>query len=1354
MSNNYFIHLLVFISIFVSVNCFSQELRFSHLGIKNGLSDNYVEDVIQDSYGNLWIATAHGLNKFDGKQISIYNTIGNDMLSLDNINNLFISSDDTLWICSRMNGFVKYNLKNNSFSTFAFQDSIKENANYKNSIKQPIESFNSDIWAVTMYGVIKYNQKNKIWEWYTKSLDSLSLSKEFAFCITESKDSTLYVGFLNYGHVFYYDRKNDGFKKFTDTNGTYPNINSVTSILKDSNGKLWYGSLNDGLVNYDFNTSSWTHFKMNLSSDSLKSNHITYIFEDSNKRIWVATINGGLSLYDSHSKSFKTYLHSDINQNSISSNSISSIYEDIDGNIIISTDNGLSIVDWEKNKINIFNNTGASNHSLRNTSCIYNETIDNIWIGTDGNGLFLYNSTKNSFKRYTTNDGLLSNAILDIEPNGDGKLWIATWNGGISLFDPKINTFENFITNNSEINNNNVKAVFKDGDFLWIGTHGEGINIYDCKKNIFYNKNNPSPLFNFDLGKPIWINDIYKDLNNNYWILTTVGLYRIYNNKMFEYYPSKSKENTISGYNIKCVFEDKNGNLYVGSNGLDVYDSKNDCFIRLKNKNKDLPKEVNGMVESKDGNLWLSSNNGLYCYNRSANTVYKYTENDGFQGNKFIERSISISNNTVYVGGINGFNSFNPQDIIISKQVPRVHIQSCKTTSLSLNNTNDVQSIEYIHNKNIEIPYSGSQILSFEFIAATLQNPELIRYSVQLIGFENIERQLGEQTSVTYTNLSPGKYTLKVRASNSRGLEQSNISELEFEIRTPWYLSWIFRLCVFVVLAGLILFAIKYRTRLIEQRNQQLSDMVEYRTQQLREQKSLVEFKNKELNETIQSRDKLMSIISHDLRNPLHTLSLSVEMLINNIEKISLSKQKEILEIIKRSADSMYTQSISLLEWTINQEGKLQCIPENVNLHILLTDVITFYKQSIDSKNIELNYTLKNTHYAWCDGKMIGAVLRNIIGNGIKFTPINGKISINLITKPDTILLQIADNGVGIDSDRLHLLQKKNELHSTFGTGGEKGVGLGLKLVFDFIEKNNGTITFDSKPNEGTSVSIHIPAGNKLINYGNDELFETPVQLIEEHNTTKKKILIVDDNTDVLKILHDLFFDDYHICQAQNGEDAFSIACIEIPDIIITDVDMPIMDGKELCHKIKKQKLSSHIPIIIVSALGSNFEQIEGLSLGIDDYIVKPFDSNILKIKVNSLIKKREEYANYLRKKILSEPVGLNPESDEERFIRKVIEIIDNNLSSGELNVDLIANTIGYSRAQLYRKILVSFNQSPIELIKEFRLKKAVQMLDEKRYRISDVAYETGFNSPRYFSTCFFEKFKMTPSEYMKRKES
>ncbi|MBK8807923.1 MAG: response regulator [Bacteroidales bacterium] len=1102
-------------------------------------------------------------------------------------------------------------------------------------------------------------------------------------------------------------------------------------MLEDSFGYLWIGSIESGLVKINLKTNQSEIFSTRgIKNLKISSNEIYHIFEDSKKQLWIGTINGGLLCYNRKENNFYTYSSSDHEPYSLLSNSITRITEDRQGNIWISSHDGVYLLDYKKNLFSFYGKSQSSKDLFdgKRVACFYETNEKNVWIGTDLGGLYFFNRANNTFKKYTTINGLLSNSIIDIEPETDGKIWLATWGGGISLFDPKTEHFKNYTPNtNISLNYANIKGILKDGNYLWIASHGRGVNILDIKNNKFYNRENPSKQFPFDMNLPLWGNDIIKDKQGNIWILTTLGLFRWDGQKLHEYYYKEADSLSLSGNIVYCLLQDADENIWVGTNGLDLYDRKNDCFIRQNLIYKGMPESVRSITQDKKKRFWLGSKDGLYLFDPKDSVLRQFTILDGLQGNQFIDRaSIATTNGEIFIGGSNGFNVFEPLTITPDTSLPKTYISSMLIWNRNnINRDKDNQTINLIHQKSKKLSYQDSRTIMFDYVAINFHATQRIEYAYKLENFDDSWHYVGNDRRATYTNLQPGIYTFRVKSANKDGLWNNESSEITFTIDSPWWMKWWFRALVISSVMSIITLIVYLRIRNIKKYNSTLQQMVSERTQELeianfeleeqsievlnqfdklKENQLVIKMRNDELNETLKMKDKLLSIIAHDLKAPLSSVIGFSQLLKEKVNKnIAKEKVTHYADLINESSIKLLEKLNNLLDWARAQSNNIKYTPENVNIALIVRDVISLLSDTAYSKEINIVADFKITHTALADSRMLSTIIRNLISNSIKFTPRGGLIAVLAEEQAQQIMITVSDSGMGMTKEQLEKLWIDEFHQTTLGTENEKGTGLGLRICKEFIEINKGDLFVTSTPHKGTQFTISLPIGAEIKN---------TISLTNNENkpnkTARKLILVIDDNYEMVEYISDLFDQTHKIETAYTGLEGFNKAIEMIPDIIITDIHMPEMDGKELCVALKKEHITSHIPIIIVSAQVDLDEERQMLELGANDFIKKPFNKELLKLKVNALIENRNEYRNYLKKEILISPLqNIKTESKDESLLRKVNEIVEANMKAPDLSVEFLAREIGVSRAQLFRKFKAILGYSPVEYIRSVQTTKS-----------------------------------------------
>jgi len=1373
---------LFFYSFFSNIS-FAQnaELKFDVVNAEQGLLDESVEDAIEDSDGFIWIATYNGLFRYDGYTCSHFQANENDSstISYNEVTGLAEDNSGNFWLSYRHNGIAFYNKTNKLF----YGISIPETNDSIRGLKLGVNSIiinDSLIWIATAYGIGKYSPSLDTWKWYTKTYDSTSFNSDYSCTIAISDSGTIWSGFCNSSQLLYYDKKTDAFRYFTLPNGNDYWISGGVTAIHLKAQKLWIGTYQNGLIQYDFKTKKARSFVNDKSDNtSLGANEVWSIFTDSKSRLWVGVINGGLNLFNPKTNTFAKYVFDEKNKYSISSNSVVSINETHNGDIIIGTHaGGLNIINERKNRIQYIGRTSDIQKGLLNQKvhALYEDNEGYIWIGTDGGGLCKYDSKSGLVTHYTAPENISSNSVLDIEPNGDGRLWLATWSGGVCLFDPETQTSKVYKTDASKsnwISKNNIKGVCKDGDYIWIASHGNGLNIYDIKNNVFYNEKNKTERFPFDFTQPFWNNDIVKDSKENMWISTIYGLFKWDGKKLHSYFNSKNDSTSLTGDYISMVYEDTKHNIWVCTNTLLKYNAKNNDFIRYNSIHKNLPANVKAIQEDRNGLLWLSTSSGLYMYNPSSGEVQNYTFSDGLQGNSFITKScFTRANGELLWGGDEGLNIIKPEIFQQNTELPKVFItkmniweQPSEARQNSYRNYRNVLSIPHK-----EFEYDVSRYISFEFVAPGYQSPERKQYVYWLEGFDTTKIATTNERKAIYTNLPPGNYTFHVIASNCDGYWNEAGTTLDFRIKPPWWGTWWFRVFIILILLSLIILIIKKREKKIQFQKRFLEEEVRNRTldiikskeeiemqfSALQSQKQLIDNKNRDLKNVLKTKDKLISIIGHDLRAPI----ASIVSLTDLLQDTSIEKKegKDIVSYIHKASIKLINQFEKLSDWAKNQEGKIDYSPQDTDISFLVFDIINFLNETAKQKGISFFVKDNLQNSAFVDSRMVSAVIRNLLGNSIKFAHSKSNITVELQQTKDKIEIAISDSGVGISQEQLNKLHKKHTLTTTLGTNNEQGTGLGLKLCFDFVIKNKGTLEFESIEGVGTTANITLPIGKAITKSSYESQFNSQEHLQADINVSFKNqdkiIVIIEDDEEYLALLKTYFSPNFKIQTASNGIEGLELVNSVIPDIVISDIQLPGKNGKDICHEIKSNTLTNHIIVYLISSEGNPEQIVSGLKLGADDYFTKPLDIKILSSKLYSAINNRIIFQKHIKKQIIasqsiSESVSTEKKY-EDKFVEDFIKTIEAQIQDNKLSVDTIAESMYMSRTQLYRKSISILGESPIDFINNYKLQKAATYLKTTSKNISEIAYDVGFSDARYFSKCFSKLFGKTPTQYSK----
>ncbi|WP_316797265.1 two-component regulator propeller domain-containing protein [Pedobacter agri] len=1336
---------ILFLGITLSVKS-QQPILFDHLGVEKGLSQTSVLSITQDKNGLMWFGTRYGLNRYDGHHIKIYQYSETDSTSLSNnyVTSLFSDSKKNLWIGTSV-GLNIYDEKSDAF---------------KRVVSQP---------------------KN-----------SKGLSSHVINCFTEDRKGNIWIGTLN-GLNLLKDGQLSNIKKFfNNKNGNGP-FHNIRSVKEDQQGNIWVGTSNGllkmRLINGQYQT---TVFQNNGRPEDISSNYISNITEDKNGKIWVSTQSNGLNLFDPSTQKFKHFTYSATDKNTIVSNTIRNMVVDDAGKLWIGTLNGISIMDTQKftcqnlqfdpdnNKslnqnsvhklykdkngsiwvgtyfggINInypyttaftVHNRSRSNSSINNNviSGFAEDDNKNLWIGTEGGGVNLYNKATQKFIAYQNTgnpNALKSNLVKTVYFASDQKLYIGTHSGGLNVYDPKTERFKSFnFSNRNEDVPDEISAIVENQSHrLIVATQRNGIKISNPEKTEFKDFKLPVSIPNSAKVKALMVS------GSKTYFGTTNG-FLIYDETGNKFYTALDREsNHALNYYVNCISKTKTNEIFIGTynSGLLLYDQKNNSIKAYTTKNGLPHDNVLGIVEDDQQNLWISTANGLSMFNRQKKTFKNYTVADGLPGNEFNANAFfKSSSGELFFGGYNGLISFFPDNIQSNDKSSEVII-----TELKLNNkTVSINDSDGLLNENISLKDklifdSDQNTFSLSFALLNFIKPEKNRYAYKLDGFEKVWNEVSTPTA-TYTNLPAGNYTFLVKGINNDGVLSANTEKITIIVNPPFYRTWWAYLFYFGVLAAVLFVLARYI--LI---------------------RALLK-KEKEVNE---HKLEFFTNISHEIRTPLTLIVGPLEQLIENAkDNPTLNRD---LQPIKNNADRLMNLVTELLDFRKAESGKMALRVSSGDIVKFSKEIFMAFQNMAISKQIDYSFQSETSQLElYFDQVQMEKVLFNLLSNAFKFTPNGGKIGLEITQNNDLATIKICDNGKGIP------LENQNNLFNNFYQANANttiGTGLGLSFSKSIVELHQGKIAFQSLPakvdqNGYTCFSVNLKIGKEHFNasdfiadyvYADDaityNLSETAAPQLTEtllaHSESKKHhILVVEDNDEVRTFIKNALAADYHIHDSRNGMDGLESAIELIPDLIISDVMMPVMDGLELCRRIKTDERTSHIPVILLTARSAYVHQINGFENGADAYIMKPFNLKMLELNIKNTLKARETIRQKFAQVITLEPKNLVINKTDEGFLAKIMQIIENHISDPEFDVPTLSVEIGMSQPVLYKKIRALTDLSVNDFIKSLRIKRAAQLLKQNAGNIAEVAYAVGFNDRKYFSLEFKKHFGKTPSEFI-----
>ena len=1348
MKRHFKILFLIVFCIKVTGQDYNIRLKFRNINIHNGLSNNNVTCLIQDHEGYLWFGTTNGLNRFDGKEVKIYKNNPLDSASIGGtiIQYLFEDNNNRMWVATNI-GVKWYDRKNDRFVDPQIEDLKKV------SVKCIIQTSDNKYWFATYgAGVICCNTGFDTVKNYTLSGSTgLTICSDVINSLFEDSNGNIWISSNDNGLSIL--NTGSGLVKNINAAGNNLSVSSniIFSVYEDSYQDVWICTVN-GLNKYIIKEKQIVKYSSGEEYAKLPSAIIIKATEDTCKNLWITT-NQGLCLYDRVKNGFIRYIMNSTEEEKLKSNQFFDIYIDHQNIIWLGTNkNGVVYAYPDKNN---FNAIPYICTVLKNISVtrIINDSKNNIWIGTNGMGLYCFDLSRNIYKHFPKIPIDFSQpggtSVFAIYEDSYGFIWTGTYLGGLCRYNPKTNEFINYLhdpDDTNSISHNDVRDIYKDsyGNF-WVATNGGGLNLFDKKSAEFkVFRNNPDDTNTICSD---WCLNIIEDKEHYLWISTYNGLAKFnpVTGAFYNYLNNPDDITSISNNWVYCVYEDSKGGIWIGTiEGLNKLDKETGLIKRYYTADGLPDNTINGITEDSEGKLWITTNNGISCFNTVTGIFRNYGINDGLQDLEYTYEAIYRKNNMLFFGGINGINIYDENNTIKNLFIPSVKIKRISVFNHPLKN-------EQVESGRIILKHFQNSI-SFEYIALNFIDLENNDYKYRLEGFEDAWNYTKSNYCI-YTNLSPGSYIFEVKGSNNDDIWNEEGKSIKIVIRPPFWKTKAAYIVYIVLLMLAIFLYRKYTLIKISVKN----DLV------------LEHYKNEHNEELSRLKDRFFTNITHELRTYLTLISGPVDKLVQNKKS-----DNNDLNIIKRNTLRLKRLVNQLMEYRKVETGNLKLKLRHADIISFIQQVISLFEGIAEQKNIRISHTSDAEQLdIWFDPDKIEKIISNLILNSVKFTEAGGIVSVNIESDDDEyIKICISDTGKGIPESEL-----KNiflEFYQVSGDSGKTGTGIGLALVRELVELHKGKINVRSDEGKGSCFNIYIPKSKEKYDINSFEkerldeinLAETnEIISIENVNITVSTdnktihnkdhtVLIAEDNTELRSMLAGILVQKFNIIEASNGNEAIETALEKLPDLIISDVVMPETDGITLCHTLKNNLLTSHIPIIIITAQQEETLKNKGLQAGANDYILKPFETSEIWHKTNNVLNNQKNLREMFKRDFLLSPSQSVPVDLDEKFLIKLMEIVENNFKNSSFNVDILAAEMGMSRSVLYRKMNSLVNNTPNDFINIIRLKKAGNLLVNTKYKISEIAYEVGFKDPLYFSRCFKKQYKMSPSEFSERNKN
>jgi len=1098
----YLVFLLVCIA---STNSYSQsnDLKFSRLTVRDGLSHNNVYAIVQDNYGYLWFGTQDGLNRYDGKTIKVFrNEVDNsNSLSTSNFGKILIDRAGNYWFGTFGGGIDRYDPVTNTFKNFSYVPN-DSNSISNNQIIFIYEDSKSDLWFGTPDGgVNKYNPDDENFTRFRHSEnDPSSLSGNRANCMCETPDGTLWIGTDNGLNRF--DSVNGSFHRYYHNPNTSNSLsgNFIQSIIANDDGTIWIAIHGGGLNLFDPKTNTFKRYTHNSSdASSISDDKADCLLKDSNGNLWVGTYEGGLNLFNPETGKFTHYMNDPNNDYSISSNRIEYLFEDYSKVLWIGTrGGGLSKIDLKPRKFNNIRHNPTAKHSLpqHNIMAISSDSKGSIWIGTDGGGLTQFNSDNEQFYHFTNIPGyensLSNNRVWSLLVDSNDVIWAGTYQGGLNRIERRGSElyFKNFVnnpSNESSLSSNQINYIFQDqGGQLWFGT-AQGLNkLVGDESNFNFKSYKHSP-FNYAFKtNDNYVNSIIQDKQGKIWVGSyQSGLYEFDPNKeVFNHFVPNIDDslNFLKTLNLMTLFCDSQGDIWIGteSRGLLKLDIENRLTEQHPN-NQELKKStIIGMVEDDYKNLWIVTTSLLYRYSLSDSSFIPFSYDDGIEVNGFNRNSFhKSSDGKLYFGGNAALTYFHPKQVTKNPYIPKVTITDFKILSESIWENSLIPFVNNLHIDNRVTLTHKDYLFSIEFASLDFTNPKKNQFTYTLEGFSNEWIEIGYDNSVTFTNLNPGKYTFKVKGSNNDLVWNEEPVDLQIHIVPPFWKRVWFIVAQTVALVLLILLYIRYRTYRLRKDKSVLESRVKDRTKELYDKNKQLESALEKLKSTqiqlIQSEKMatigvLTSGISHEINNPLNFIHGAVTILEKYVNENLQSHQKEIIPLVDMIVEGVVR--VTNIIQTLDQFSRENDSYANIcDVHSIINNCLLMLKQRFaDRITVKTNYARELPPIRGNEGRL-HQMFFNILFNANQSIENNGEISISTKVDQNDIKIEIADSGCGIRKD---IISKITDPFFTTKEPGE-GVGLGLSLVYTIVKEHRGEIRFESEEHKGTTVLLNLP---------------------------------------------------------------------------------------------------------------------------------------------------------------------------------------------------------------------------------------------------------------------------------------
>ena len=1291
--------LVLKLSLLILTLCFllpchgKEDYRYRNITMNDGLAANGVRNIVQDKEGFIWFGTDNGLCRYDGRQMLPYRIAE---LGINQYVSALLACDDGIYVGTEKGVYQLDRAANGKEPLFA-----RLPMDIRSVVTRLVQDKEGNLWASTMEdGVWLYARQNGQTKHYQLSGDIKAVAEVFV-----DSDNQIWA-ITNWGNPPI-QRLNRLHDRFEPVNLGYDGNYSGLRMLQTRDGRMWIGSWEEGLLLMHGDG----RLEQVLDPRRTKTgHHIHTLFQRSDDCIWIGCDDGVVCFNPKTMTCKQLFDDLQIPQGWQQARFVYAVTTDTEGGLWIGTFyGGVYYISPVGKRFEAFSvETGLSGNVI---SRFCEDKYGRIWIASDDGGLMCYNPKERRFVDYPHKDVLSQQNAHALSFCGD-ELWVGTYTNGVMVLDIESGNLSQHMRTDDphSLDNPSCYAVYTDKrGQVWVGTMG-GVSLYDRTKKTF------EPVVKTDA----MVIDIDEDQQGNLWVSTqSNGLWR-YNIKDKHATPYRHDDkdgHSLPDNQVNCTLVDESGRVWIGTlGGLCRYDTGKGHFEQIR---LEVPtRNIVGIIED-NGALWLSTDRGIVKYEPrqasaaqpSGENVQRFTLHDGLVSEQFQPNSVlKASDGRIYFGSTSGFNTFQPYQIKANSVMPPVYI-----TSMSILNREEHTPtglpFDLSQTTEQELSYSDARMLTFTFASLSYCSPEKNQYAYRLDGFDTGWNYVGNQNRATYTNLPAGTYTFRVKATNNDGIWSANEATLRIVVHPPFWWSWYAKLFYLLLVCCAIWLYVHYRLRKAERQHQQ-------------EIERLNAAKEKEVRE---ARLNFFTMIAHEIRTP-------VSLIIGPLEKMMKNgSPSDDISMIDRNARRLLELVNQLLDFrkVEQQSFVLHLAPHNI--YELTRSVCERFVPTFEQSGKRFTVDYPDEQFtAMVDKEAVTKVISNLLTNANKYT--KDEVRLTCTVEPDGRQFRIAvsDNGMGIrEEDRQRIFEPFYQAEDN-----KPGTGIGLNIVKNIVEQHHGTITVESEIGKGSTFTVVLPVGLPQSSTDASTASSLPM------------MLIVDDSKDMVTFLSDNFKGIYEVITAGDGIEALDMLRQHEVSIIISDWMMPRMDGADFCRHVRRDPLTSHIPFVMLTAKTDDASKVRGMDIGADTYIEKPFSVQYLEACIRNILQMRR----HLVEKFSTQPlkpvteIAQNPTDNE--FLARMNKVIEDNFSNSELNVNFLAEQLNISRSGLFAKIKSLADITPNEMIQMVRLKKAAQLLQEKKYTVSEISYMVGFSSPSYFSKCFQKQFGIKPADY------